>query len=399
MVEINAFFQRYVSKDSIFKNRASLQQEYVPRNLPFREGQIQEVASILAPALKNEKPSNLFVYGKTGTGKTLTVLHTTSEMQKVASSQKLPLRVVFVNCKLKRVADTEYRLIAELARHFGKEIPTTGLPTDEVYRQFYEIIDKTKQIIIVILDEIDQLIGKTGDALLYNLTRINAELKQAKLSMVGISNDMTFIEGLDPRVKSSLGGEELLFPPYDAEQLEKILTERSELAFIQNSLEEGFIQKCAGIAARDHGDARRAIELMRVAGEIAERKLSIKVSISHLDEAERMIDRHRIIDIASTQPMQYQLVLYATMTLCERKKGVFTGEIYGLYARLCQQLSVRPLTQRRVADILTEDDMLGLISAPIVSKGRYGRTREITVSMQENDFLSISLLLREGLGL
>ena len=41
------------------------------------------------------------------------------------------------------------------------------------------------------------------------------------------------------------------------------------------------------------------------------------------------------------------------------------------------------LTQRRISDILAELDMLGIINAKIISKGRYGRTREISLSIDE----------------
>jgi len=154
-----------------------------------------------------EKPSNIFIYGKTGTGKTLSMRYLADQMITLADNKRIPLKIIYLNCKLKKIADTEYRLIAQLAREFGKDIPPTGLPTDEVYNIFFKTLDEEKRIIILVLDEIDQLVKKAGDELIYNLTRINSELKNSQTSIVGISNDLVFANNLDPRVKSSLSEE------------------------------------------------------------------------------------------------------------------------------------------------------------------------------------------------
>src|SRR3990167_1990027 len=159
---LTQFFNGYLEKQPLFLNKKVLQSNYTPENITHRAEQINYIAGILAPALKLEKPSNLFLYGKTGTGKTATTKHVTNELVKVSNQRNIPLRIFYLNCKLKKLADTEYRLIAQIAREFGKNIPATGLPTSEVYRLFFEAIDK-KHRVIIILDEIDQLVKKTGD--------------------------------------------------------------------------------------------------------------------------------------------------------------------------------------------------------------------------------------------
>src|SRR3989344_3650841 len=101
---LTTYFETYLKKDSpIFKNKEEL----------------EKVAQILAPALKLQKPSTLLIYGKTGTGKTLTINHVTDELKKIAEMKKLSLKIVYLNCKMKRVSDTEYRLVAELAKELG----------------------------------------------------------------------------------------------------------------------------------------------------------------------------------------------------------------------------------------------------------------------------------------
>ena len=211
VMEIHNFFESYLKQDSIFLDKAVLTSTYMPENIIYREEQIQEVANILAPALRVEKPSNVFIYGKTGTGKTISIKYILRSMSVIAEKNNIPLRSLYINCKLKRVADTEYRLLARLIHELGKEVPPTGLPTDEIYSTFYSLLDSQRQLVLLVLDEIDQVTKKIGDEMLYNLTRINSELKQSQICIVGISNNLIFSENLDPRVKSSLSEEEIIF--------------------------------------------------------------------------------------------------------------------------------------------------------------------------------------------
>ncbi len=396
---LTTFFENFLEKSSIFANKKALQSAYVPDEVEHRDEQIEAIANILAPALRVERPSNLFIYGKTGTGKTLTAQYTAERMLAVAEERTIPVKIFYLNCKLKKIADTEYRLIAELARHLGKAIPPTGLPTDEVYNIFFQALDAQRQIIIFILDEVDQLVKRAGDEIIYNLTRVNSELKQAQVAIIGISNDLTFSNNLDPRVKSSLSEEELIFPPYNALQIQSILKRRTALAFLDGALGDGVVAKCAAYAAREHGDARRALELIRVAGELAERAGERTVQLKHLDAAEEKIERDRFLDVVQHQPKQFQATLYSAIAVNDRStESFFTGEIYDHYKELCIKIGLRPLTQRRVSDIIAELDMLGLINAKVISKGRFGRTREVTLNIPRALAPKITAILKEELG-
>jgi len=399
MVKISTFFENFLKQDSLFKDKSVLLSSYTPSEVLYREDLLQEIAKVLAPALRMEKPSNLFIYGKTGTGKTLSTRSVLLSIWDIAIKNNLPLQPIYVNCKLKRVADTEYRLIAQLIKEFGEEVPATGLPTDEVYNIFYTLLDREKKLVLLVLDEIDQLTKKIGDEVLYNLTRINAELKKSQLCLIGISNNLIFAENLDPRVKSSLSEEELVFPPYNALQIKEILKKRAEAAFKERVVQPGVIEKCAAYAAREHGDARRAIDLLRVAGEVAERNNSLSLEITHLDDAEQKVEADKILDVVVNQPKQFQCVLYAIITLSPHKKSIFTGEIYEIYGTLCQKTKNNTLTQRRVSDILAELDMLGIINAKIISKGRYGRTREVSLSLEDPLTTKIKEVLEKSLTL
>ncbi len=413
MSELDKIFESF-DKNLIFKNKNILQTNHNPKEILYRDEQINQIASILAPILRGERPSNLFLYGKTGTGKTLSIQYVKDELLKRASKETgSKLRIEYLNCKLKKVSDTEYRILAELVKKLGGEVPSTGLPTESVYTKFLDIIDSEKQLIVLILDEIDQTVKKISDGFLYNLTRLNSELSQSQIAVVGISNDLTFLEGLDPRVRSSLSEEEIIFPPYNAIQLQEILKKRSEDVFKEGVVEEGVIAKCAAFAAREHGDARRALDLFRIAGELAERDGSKIVSLKHIDTANGKIERDKILDVVRSEPKQFQLVLYSIIQLSQNNNNsqtklnpnnksqsnnsIFTGEIYNYYHDLCLKYKMEILTQRRVSDIIQEFDMLGIINVKVISKGRGGRMREIKLAITKNIVEKVKEIIEDSL--
>jgi len=382
-VKLDNIFDSF-DKNSIFKDKFILQNNYKPHEIPHRDEQIKQIASILAPILRGERASNLFLYGKTGTGKTLSINYVKDELLKRAEKTNGPkIKIEYLNCKLKKVSDTEYRILAELIKKLGGEVPTTGLPTEAVYSKFIDIIDSEKQLIVLILDEIDQTVKKISSDFLYNLTRLNSELSKTQICIVGISNNLTFLEDLDPRVRSSLSEEEIVFAPYNALQLQDILKKRAGIAFKDGIIDDGVIAKCAAFAAREHGDARRALDLLRVAGELSERDNSKKILQKHIDEANNKIERDKILDIIKTEPKQFQFVLYSIIKLSEQKKDepIFTGDVYHFYEEICYKNKCEKLTQRRVSDIIQEFDMLGIITVRVISKGRGGRTREIKLAI------------------
>ena len=136
--------------------------------------------------------------------------------------------------------------------------------------------------------------------------------------------------------------------------------------------------------------------MLRVAGEVAERESVEQVLPDHIDKAEQRIEKDRVMDIVSTQPKQSQLVLQAILQITNGKK-IETGEIYDKYKELCLQTGQAPLTQRRVSDLIGELDMLGIINAKVISKGRYGRTREVYVAISAELLEKIKTKLQDEL--
>jgi cell division control protein 6 len=366
----------------IFKNREILRPDYIPDELPHRDDQIIKLAEILAPALKGYRPSNVFIYGKPGTGKTAVTRYVLRRLISEAMSINSIVKDIYVNC---RDRYTNYSILEGICLGLGKEVPFTGLSIPELFRRTLLALESTEGLVILVLDEVDSLIKKSGDDILYQLTRTNTNLHKSKLSIIGITNDLKFMEYLDSRIRSGLGEEEILFPPYNAMELEDILGRRALSAFYEGVLSPSVIPLCAALAARDYGDCRRALDLLRISGEIAERENSPIVKEEHVRMAQIESEHDKVVEGIATLPLHAKLVLIA-IYLIEKSKGngtITTGEVYNVYKNLCRKISFDSVTQRRVSDLINELDTLGLINSKLVSMGRYGRTKIIKLAVEE----------------
>ncbi len=390
--DIEKIFNFYASGSVIFARKDFLQSSYLPDVLPHRENHIKHLAQILAPSLRLENPSNVFLYGRPGTGKTAVVQYVGSQLQKIAQDKNIPVKFLYVNSGLKKIADTEYRLYAYLCRRMGDFIPDTGIPTSSVFDRMIKALDSKPAVYILALDEIDVLIEKSPNTI-YTLSRINSELKNSKLSIIGITNDLSIMSHLDAKTKSSLSEEEIIFSPYNANQIKDILQDRSNISFSPGAINDSVILLCAASAAKNHGDVRRAIELLRISAEIAEREASNKVLRKHVEVAIGKFNTDQIISFVKTLPEHQKNVLKAIIEL--DKPVVYTREIYNKYIENVSKIGAKGLTMRRVLDILGEFESSGVVGTSVISRGRYGRTKVVELKIGGNIKDDIEQLLVE----
>src|SRR6266480_1499305 len=329
-----SIFQPYLGTRTIFKmDREILRPSYIPERLPHRESHIDQLAQILVTALKGERPSNVLIFGKTGSGKTAVVKYIENEFRKADGARMV--QYFYLNCE---IVDTPYGVLQsignKLIENFHQRIPFTGLSTDRVYNLLREKLDEEKRVVIVALDEIDKMV----------------------------------------------------LPPYNADELFDILSERARLAFENGTAEDGVLRLIAALAAQEHGDARRALDLLRVSAELAERQGDEHITDEHVQRAKNKIELDTVIEAVKSLPTQSKVILLGILLNEEiGNPKLTTGEVYTTYRELCRKTGIVPLTQRRVTDLISELDMLGLVHARVRSFGRGGRTKEIQGSVPPLD--------------
>ena len=392
---IEKFYKDYLIGAKIFKNRDALESSYIPEELPHRDRQIREIAEKTACALFGDTPPSFLCYGMTGTGKTATIRYVSQKLAQQDMENK-PWWI-YINCN---VVSTPYRILAHIYNTIARKekIPPTGLPKDIIFKRLLGLLDQKvgNSICFLVLDEIDILIEnkKAGNEILYDLTRLNVNLDVCKTSLIGISNKLKFKENLDPRVISSLGKESpIIFHPYNANNLKDILRDRANIAFYDGILKEGVIELCAALAAKEDGDARKALQLLRKAGELAERAQNKTISTDFVERAQLDLEKDYIKEYILGMPLQAQIILtaiYLILKFSRERNIVISGDIYGVYAEIIQIIpGINQLTKRSISDYVNELALAGIITADTRSMGFYGRTKIIN--------LDIDMKIAEGI--
>ncbi|MCX8158498.1 MAG: AAA family ATPase [Candidatus Diapherotrites archaeon] len=380
-----SIFKSEFDKNSVFLDRNLIMPSYIPDELPFREKQIEEVSRVIAPALKGQRPENLFIYGKVGTGKTSVSKHVMKKFNEFASNNKINAECYYVNC---RTHNTVYKVLNKIAKDIYAEESFIGFPSTFIYEKILEYSKQQKHIIFI-LDEIDKV--RDLDELMYNLTRANDELDKGSISVIGISNNVLFKDRLDARTKSSLCEKELVFPPYNAEELIEILKKRAKLAFKEGAISTSAISLAAAYAAKESGDARTAVLLLLKAGEIADRLSLNIVEDEQVKAAKSLVEEEIVLSLISTLPSQQKLVLYAIAKLSLDKKPIksligleqgvlFSGEIYEEYTRLAKKFKESIVSARWYREYISELEVYGLIITTNSGKGIKGQTRLIKLA-------------------
>ncbi len=379
----DSIFKTYLEKkNNIIRNRGILQNTYVPAQIIHRDTQIKEIVDIIAPSLNKDKPSNITVIGKTGTGKTAVLKYIGEELKK-ADLEKNNCDFLYINCE---TVDTPYSILYNISNHVvsdpSKGMPFTGWSLERAFQSLITHIDNANKVFIIVLDEIDQSYNRNGDDIFYFLTTINEMLVNSRVSIIGVTNNSKFHEILSPKIRSRLGEEKVIFPPYTPAELIDILQDRAKEAFYPDVVDESVIPYVAAISAQDSGDARKALDLLRISADIAERNGEKKITEAHVEYARQKFEIDASAEIVKSLTLQSKLVLLAIIKINENNVSpITTGEVFSVYSHFASKMSVQPLTQRRIGDLISELDMLGIITARIRSLGRNGRTKFIELNI------------------
>ena len=372
-------FEEILGQDSLFTDRRAFDHAFEPARLPHREHELDSLVRNLVDALNGHIPSNMLLYGVPGSGKTVVTRYVLSQLREKGLEMGQSVHTYEINC---RNVDTKYRVVqtiaTQLAQRGDAPVPFTGWPTDRVLDTVVSRMSRVGGVHIIVLDEVDNLVDKGGDDLLYALTSLNTLLSKGRCSIIGISNDLHFTQHLDPRVSSRLSQEDIVFHPYVATEIQNILNERAEMGIKAGVLDDGVIKLCSALAAQEHGDARRALDLLRISVQKAEHRSQNRVDTKHVRLAQSQLEYDQVTPVIKTLPLHQKLVLFSICLNEENGlRNISTGEVYRTYAEACSKIDTEPLTTRRVSSLLNELDTMGLIMARNVSKGRGGRSKQV----------------------
>jgi cell division control protein 6 len=350
----------------IFANRELVRVGHVPEldRVVGRDDEVSAIGQALGPATVGGPPETTIVYGKTGTGKSLVTRCVTREAHLEAESNGTSFQHAYVDCS---DYQTETKASREMARKLAenldveKDIPRIGIAAADYRDITWDLLEAHSiDSFVVILDEIDKL---DDDELLRSLSRARESGKsETHVGAICISNKIEYRERLNERIDSSLQDNELVFDPYDANQLRDILESRTD-AFEDGVLEDDVIPKIAALSAKEHGDARKAIDTLYEAGRLAEKQETETVTRSHVDDAVQRAEINRFEKLVSgtTPHVKHILRALALLTADNPAQDAFrTHRIYKLYVDVAGQAGADPLSEDRVYRLLKEQSFLGV---------------------------------------
>ena len=369
-----------IGESKIFAQREVLSPHYTPKKLILREKEINSIEKAIKPALEGEKGRNLFVYGRTGTGKTTCARYVISEIKDIPNTKA---RVSYVNC---RMYNTRFRVLNKVIADHMPNYARRGYGIIDLYGKLTSWIEEDNKILVLVLDEIDMV--KDLDDLVYTMTRINSEIRSGGVAMIGISNKVSFKEELDPRSLSALYESELVFPSYYSDELYEIVKDRAETGFKKGIIDDDILHFIAAAAAKEGGDARLSLKILSKSGELAEEHGKDKITMMEAEEAIKMAESEIVYDLISSLPEHQKLVLYSIVLLAQSggsyKKltdGIdtylFSGEVYNRYKSIAEGLKRVPKSERWYRNYISELEMQGLIASFDSSKGIRGHTKLI----------------------
>jgi len=359
--------------------RVAVLREIFHRNI--RSTQIERLARHISPVLGGDLPSNLLVYGPSGAGKSVTCLHFLAALSDMCASKKISFRYCYVDLTTPR---TCFGALNELAialdsrtRRYRK-----GIALQHIQESVIEALAERDGLVGIVIDEVDN-ITVDSDLFYTFLSKTLPKKAAARLFYIFLTNRLGWEKSLDPRILSVLKKTDMIFEPYNAMDLIEILNLRVEKALDRKKVDQASIHKIAAYASRETGDARKAVELLAKAVKIAE-ETSGRLTEKEVDRADSMLEVDKTVELINSLPSQQRLALASCYCGLKMQKGrLFTGGAYEVYRTLCERNQTRVLTQRRFSDMVSFLDLYGLVNARVISKGRYGKTRQLSGLLPE----------------
>ncbi|ELZ76252.1 cell division control protein 6-like protein [Haloferax gibbonsii ATCC 33959] len=366
-------------EDTIFSDKSVLTEDYQPEEILERDEEIEEYRYALQDVLFGRAPENIMLYGKAGLGKTAVTTYMMNALKAEAEERKQAddLYIHELNCNGKTLFVVVRQLVNSLLPENASEFPKRGLGTSDAFEELYRQLDRVGGTHFLVFDEIDHL--DDVNTLLYELPRAssNGHITNSQVGVIGISNNYTFRQSLSSKVKDTLMENEISFSPYNADELQTILRDRADRAFVDGACDRSAIAMAAAISAKDMGNARQAIDLLRVGAKVAEKNEDRKVEDDHIESAKELVQRGRLSNRVRDQTDHAQYILETIAHLEQQKKTpARSKDIKAYYEKVTTEWGSEPLTTlKSIQDHLSDLHMLGFLQRSEQNDGERGGRR------------------------
>ncbi len=374
--ELESIMKKVEKESAIFSKKSSLNtlSAALPERIIGRKSQTEQLVRHLLGYKQGHIVPVISIYGRSGTGKSTLVRFVCTNIPDIL--------VCFVNLrKVKTVFGAANLILAELGQPNLKSAQGMNQVIEIIKNTIIQMMqDKKKKLFVLTLDEFDVLFydkrGNPSD-FVYKLVEMQAELgERGCLScIITISNNVLADYELDDRVRSRIGTTEIFFEPYSKKDVLDILHQRAQDAF-GKKISEDVLEYCAKISYLEHGDARRAVDLLRVAAELASLK-DETITTTHVDSASEQIQKDRVENVISSTSYHSRLALLilAMKTYGLEQDWHSTSALYEKYKRSLEK-GIKSITHRRFSELLKDLENTGLVESITKSKGRKGYSSE-----------------------
>ncbi|MFW3146190.1 MAG: Cdc6/Cdc18 family protein [Thermoplasmatota archaeon] len=364
-------------RSQIFKDQSKLSFDYVPEELPGREKEMDMIGRLFRPVVYDRMSQTSLIVGPVGSGKTAVVKRFCKILEEAGMENKRRIESVHVNCRNRK---SESMVLLSILNHFDSRFPDRGFSIPEMIEILKKHLKRKECHIVIILDEADVLLKRSGSDLVYSFTRVQEEDPEllGAISLILVSQK-SIVQLMDRASLSTFKRTNIIeFGKYDHEVLKMIVDQRIQLAFHPNVVEDGVSEMIASMS-EEYGDARFAIELLEKSGMVAEERGDPMVLPEHSRWAKAEVKPFVYEETIQQLNVHEQLMLLSASRLLKNTAYCSTGELEEEYKALCEQIGKRPLGHTQFWQYMKEMDAFGLISTKRSGKGTVGNTTLITI--------------------
>ncbi len=373
---LSDIFEEELRSPTVFRDESKLNESYMPSSLPHRTSELRELIRLFLGLMKNpgEMSQRVTISGSIGTGKTALSKCFGKILEEYETTHNKNLHYVHINCRRKK---SRFLILRQVVFHFNPTVPHRGYSPEELLYMLDCLLESQNAHLVLVLDELDFILGRNDRSLLYDLTRWTDEQLNGvqRVSLILIVRDRAYLKKLDASTLSSLQNNHIYLAPYSASQLVDILQERATEALFDYAVNSEVLNLIADIAS-ERGDARFALELLWRAGKYADRDRVPSILPEHARLAKADVHPRVRKDFFHELSPHQQLVLLAIIRQLKKHEAAYTttGDVEINYNVICEEYDETPRKHTQLWEYIKELEQLGIITTKISSKGIRGKT-------------------------